>query len=287
MRNILFIAFWFGIALHVKAQTSSQAETPIQSLVNAELAFAKLVSDKNAHDAFLANIDDESVGIEKNSIIKLKTQWQERKPDGSLLTWQPVYADISSSGDFGFTTGPWQYRTLKTVDPSVFGEYVTVWRKHQDGQWKIISDFGIKHNQTENNRALAYSSIILKKPSKLEAKDFKTELMNLDKEYTKLTSSPQEKNYSKDLQVLREGKLPIINTDEIKKQFQTDAASKVVCNPLDAYVAPSGDLGFVIGAVSAEVKLANTTEKKNGKYLRIWKKEDGKTWKMVLDLISY
>jgi ketosteroid isomerase-like protein len=285
MKNILFFSFCLAIITPLPGQTQEQSVTSIQSLVNAELAFAKLALDKNAHDAFLANINDESVGIEKDGIIKLKTQWQERKVDGSLLTWQPAFADISSSGDFGYTTGPWQYRTIRTVEPSAFGEYVTVWRKQQDGQWKIVSDFGIKHNQTEMPGSPVYSSILLKKPSKLPARDFKTELMNLDKEYLKLTA--EEKTYSKDLRLLREGQPPITNVEEIKKQFQQDAANKVACNPLDAYVASSGDLGFVIGTVTAQVKLANTTESRKGKYLRIWKKEDGKTWKMVLDLVSY
>jgi ketosteroid isomerase-like protein len=193
-----------------------------------------------------------------------------------------------------FVGGFWIYYwsmaipNAKTVDPSAFGEYVTVWKKQQDGQWKIVSDFGIKHNQKENARTLTYSSVVLKKSSKPQAKDFKTELMNLDKEYAKLVSATgQEKNYSRDLQLLREGKPPITNAEEITKQFETDATNKVSREPLDAYVASSGDLGFVIGTVTAQVKLANATENKTGKYLRIWKMEDGKIWEMVLDLVSY
>ena len=71
MRNILFFAFCFGIALHLGAQTSTQPETPIQSLVSAELAFAKLASEKNAHDAFLANIESLRLDVKLDRLLVL------------------------------------------------------------------------------------------------------------------------------------------------------------------------------------------------------------------------
>jgi ketosteroid isomerase-like protein len=59
------------------------------------------------------------------------------------LTWVPTSAEVSESGDLGYTIGRWE-RTWRTKDGTrVFrGSYVTVWRKQRDGSWKVALDVG-------------------------------------------------------------------------------------------------------------------------------------------------
>jgi Domain of unknown function (DUF4440) len=54
------------------------------------------------------------------------------------LYWWPAYAGIASSGDLGFTTGPFSRDAART--PS--GQFFTVWRLQSDGTWKWIYDGG-------------------------------------------------------------------------------------------------------------------------------------------------
>jgi ketosteroid isomerase-like protein len=89
------------------------------------------------------------------------------------------------------------------------------------------------------------------------------------------------------MRLYRQGAMPITTVDAIEKQLQQDASDKIVYNFLEAHVATSGDLGFVTGPLSKQVLISGTTETKPGKYLRIWKKEEGETWKIVLDLIAF
>jgi len=63
---------------------------------------------------------------------------------GVVLRWEPDYADISASGDLGWTTG-----TYRSESPGPDGEvrtgqgrYVTIWRKQADGSWKVAMDLG-------------------------------------------------------------------------------------------------------------------------------------------------
>jgi hypothetical protein len=135
MKNVFLAVLCLCLTEYLSAQDASNHQ--LQSLINAERAFAKMASDKNVAEAFLANINDESINIESNGIVKMKTVWSARKPDASLLAWQPLFADISSSGDFGYTTGPWDYRAIQGTEPIAFGDYVTVWKKQSDGLWKI------------------------------------------------------------------------------------------------------------------------------------------------------
>jgi len=60
------------------------------------------------------------------------------------LTWTPVDAGISISGDLGWTSGTYEFRTKgKDGKPKVeHGKYTTIWKKQPDGNWKVVLDMG-------------------------------------------------------------------------------------------------------------------------------------------------
>lgn len=60
------------------------------------------------------------------------------------LTWTPVGADISSSGDLGYTYGTFEFRSVaKDGKPLVeSGKYTSIWKKQPDGSWKVVLDMG-------------------------------------------------------------------------------------------------------------------------------------------------
>ena len=65
------------------------------------------------------------------------------KSPGFSLTWQATRAEVSASGDLGYTAGTY---TLKTNTPSGIpvtenGKFQTTWKK-VDGVWKVIEDTG-------------------------------------------------------------------------------------------------------------------------------------------------
>jgi len=62
------------------------------------------------------------------------------------LTWAPVGADISASGDLGYTWGTYEFRSKGPdgVDRVEHGKYLTVWKKQPDGTWKVAVDMGNK-----------------------------------------------------------------------------------------------------------------------------------------------
>jgi ketosteroid isomerase-like protein len=285
MKKVLLTGICISLSVYLLAQDVTNIH--LQSLINAERAFAKMALVKNVPEAFLANVNDESINIEPNGITKMKKVWSERKPDASLLAWQPIFADISSSNDFGYTTGPWDYRPTRGEEPIGFGDYITIWKKQPEGDWKIIVDVGVQHPKPGNTQAFTTSSVSLKKS--FGNADFKSELTATEKDFINaLTNNANAypANQSKEMRLYRQGMEPIVNADAIQKQLKADDAEKVVYNPLETQVASSGDLGFVTGTVSKQVMQSGNLETKNGKYLRIWKKEDGKTWKIVLDLLA-
>lgn len=60
------------------------------------------------------------------------------------LRWQPVFAEVSSSGDLGYTHGTYVASGVDADGNPVqsYGKYVSIWRKQPDGTWKIVVDLG-------------------------------------------------------------------------------------------------------------------------------------------------
>lgn len=63
---------------------------------------------------------------------------------GTSLTWHPVYAMASGSGDLGFTIGDYIATGRGPSGAAVqrFGKYLTVWQRQHDGTWKFVIDAG-------------------------------------------------------------------------------------------------------------------------------------------------
>lgn len=60
------------------------------------------------------------------------------------LRWQPASATMMIPGSVGFTTGPFQNRS-RGEDGEIVettGSYVSVWKKQEDGSWKVVFDTG-------------------------------------------------------------------------------------------------------------------------------------------------
>jgi ketosteroid isomerase-like protein len=60
------------------------------------------------------------------------------------LTWTPVGADISASGDLGYTYGTYEFRAVgKDGKPVVeHGKYTSIWKKQKDRSWRVVLDMG-------------------------------------------------------------------------------------------------------------------------------------------------
>jgi ketosteroid isomerase-like protein len=67
------------------------------------------------------------------------------------LTWSPVGADISSSGDLGYTYGTYEFRsTGKDGKIAVSqGKYTSIWKKQKDGSWKVVLDMGNSNSEAK------------------------------------------------------------------------------------------------------------------------------------------
>src|SRR5580765_4688792 len=125
------------------AQNESERQMSRRALVAMERAFAKAAATKGTRDAFIEFLADDGI-IFQPGPVNGKKFWSERQPRSGVLSWEPVFADVSRAGDLGYTTGPWEFRPNGPDDkPVAFGQYFTIWKKQADSSWKFVLDRGV------------------------------------------------------------------------------------------------------------------------------------------------
>jgi len=60
------------------------------------------------------------------------------------LTWEPIRAEVSEGGDLGYTVGRYTSVRIGNLGQEVRrrGLYVSIWRRQEDGSWKVEMDLG-------------------------------------------------------------------------------------------------------------------------------------------------
>lgn len=257
---------------------------PVQAVVDAELAFAQTSKDKSTKEAFIDNLASDGIVFSNGEPTNGLEVWKKRPASSGMLFWWPVFADISLAEDFGYTTGPYQMSKDKTSDPFAFGYYATVWIKNDIGDWKVAADLGIffERPEEENHtlKTVRRSSSKTKKP----LPSSKDGLAFIEQSYTQWLNETGNsflpEYFSRECRIHRSGAWPytswkVIENIQEEKQFYFE--------PVDANVSASGDLGFTYGRVKIESKNGNIEK---ASYLRVWKREYGANWKIVLDVIG-
>jgi ketosteroid isomerase-like protein len=158
MKNITWLAtalFLFTLILNGCDETKKRKRMA-NELIELDREFSRLSIEKGAHESFLAYIDDSCVLLRPNRtpvVGRQKIKEMYCTPDTSFtLHWEPLNADISSSGDLGYTYGVYTVEmdspegTLVTKE----GTYVTIWKKDRNGNWKFVLDTGNQGLGTKN-----------------------------------------------------------------------------------------------------------------------------------------
>lgn len=181
MRNHLLATIVF-ISASVSAQQFKNEN--LNSLVEAEHSFSIMAKEENTRDAFISFLADSAITFGPQPRVG-KKYLEMQQPNEGWLYWYPVYTDIAASGDWGFNTGPWEFRQNKNDEKAVaFGQFVSVWKKQNNDKWKVMIDIGISHPDQDTTQDLKASLIQLNKSlRKTSAQD----ILSLEKDFiTKL-----------------------------------------------------------------------------------------------------
>jgi ketosteroid isomerase-like protein len=288
--TILVFMIIFAIGQIAFAQKMNNQAT-LDSLVEAERAFASASVAKGMREAFIMNLADDSTLFRPHAVAGRK--WMMEQPARSgLLTWKPIFADVSASGELGYTTGPWEFRRNGPDDKEVaHGNFVSLWKKQADGTWKVVVDTGISNppptSKPEGVQSPGTNSASLKS-GKIDVASEQAALLEIDRKFSQASeSSGALASYlaytTDDVRVFREEKFPFIGKQAMQAALSAQTGL-LKWNPAKSDVAKAGDLGYTYGI--AEFKAPNASETEYFNYLRIWRKQAQGTWKVVLDAFN-
>jgi ketosteroid isomerase-like protein len=254
----------------------TKAQKSIEGLIDAEKSFAAYSVAHGTKDAFLKFAD--SAGIVFIQEIEASANaidvWNKRENRPGKLDWQPEYAEIANSKDFGYTTGPYTF----TRNDSVLarGEYVTVWQINKDGEWKFLLDLGVSN--TPKILVINLNKISAEKISGNASTD---DMVKAEQEFIFSFKIDRKKAYEKYLSgksiLKRNGEYSVTNK-KLQKKTIADDPLDTKFKMIGSGIASSGDLGYIYGTITVGVKQFG--------YQRIWRKEkDG--WKIALEVLRY
>ena len=285
MISRLVVVCLLGVGISFSSNVIAQKlPGPVQEVVDAEIAFAQMSKDKSTREAFLENLAADAIVFSNGEPVNGIDLWKKRPATNGMLYWWPVFADVSIAEDFGYTTGPYEMSKDKSSDPFAFGYYATVWKKNGSGVWKVAADLGINFESPEEEQQSLKTVRGSSGKGKRPLPSSKEDLTYIEQSYTQWLNETGNsflpEYFSKDCRIHRSGNWPytsmkVIESIQEERQFYFE--------PVDADVSASGDLGYTYGRVKIESKDGNMEK---ASYLRVWKREAGLNWKIVLDVIG-
>ncbi len=143
--------FFFAIVIilfsctNKKQAATENIYTEKIALMDADRAFSTLSEVKGMRNAFMEYMDSNAVLLRPNHLPIIGARaieyLLEQNDSGYTLKWQPHNATVSRSADLGYTFGIWALQP-KGQDTVLYGTYVSIWKKQQNGVWKYVLDAG-------------------------------------------------------------------------------------------------------------------------------------------------
>lgn len=199
---------------------------------------------------------------------------------------------VSSSGDLGFTTGPFVFEDRSGAPrPPRHGMYFTIWKKQRDGEFRAVLDLGVLLDAPvapldtvsfTPMPGVGNASAVASK----ERNGGKQSLQAADRAFSDaarargLTDAARE-HVRDDGRLHRNGRMPIVGRDAIDR-YLGEIQGRFRGTITFADVSAAGDLGYTYG----RYELARDGGSDRGYYARLWTRDPGAPWKVLLEVTS-
>ena len=147
-RTILVVAFLVSAIVFPHPQVAASPKATAETLKRLEREFMKAAADKGSQ-GYMSYYADDAVELPNGAAViqgkaNIATGMSFLDDKNNQLIWTPVGADISSSGDLGYTYGNYEFHSKDKAGKAVveYGKYTSIWKKQADGSWKVVLDMG-------------------------------------------------------------------------------------------------------------------------------------------------
>jgi len=267
---------------------AQKVKVDVNTVVETEKAFDRLVERKGIKEAFLSVADPEGI-VFKPRMVKITDFYSSIEKQPGSLKWEPKFARISANGDLAFTAGPYIYQNDKSnEDDKVYGDYVSIWKLDQnDNKFKLLIDLGIQHPESEKQELVDFKQPDTAKQIAPSKDPFagRGVILATDKAFNETLGKSAVASYKEFLSP--EGRYyfpgfePMTGSDKIM-QFVANEGISITANTTNVGRSTSNDLAYSYG--TARIRKGDVVSDFN--YVRIWEIDANHRWNILLEVFS-
>jgi ketosteroid isomerase-like protein len=267
----------------VRAAEPSSADAA-RIMVESEKKFYRTAEEGGTRTAFLTFLADDAI-VFRPGPVNGKEVWEKRAETGLDLIWEPTFAAIARSADFGYTTGPAKWRANKTDEKFLgYGQFVSIWKKQKDGSWKVALDCGIE-NPEPTGTPEPLRVFIPAEGSQATPVDASHKAPPLPEAHQKFVNTAKTNSAdatlgvaAEEIRVYREGSFPAVGKTAAATLLSAKAG-KTSFEQLGGDMSHSADLAYSYGKYTVTRKEGAEA----GHFFQIWQTDAAGMWKLVVD----
>ncbi len=263
----------------------AQLPEKVGGLITADRNAAIIAKAQGPHAAFSSIIDKTSTFYVPSAVNALN--YLNNRPNiPDVLNWEPNFALVSKSLEFGVTSGSMEFQKVGAIKR--YGQYLTIWKRDKKGVWKVDLRAEVENYGKQTAKDLKFQepddSWYLKHRSQVRLKQREDIVQSTDQLFSAIAKRDTESAYREFMaeevrfyypwQNEIEGKNNVINF--IKKQ-----RIDIVTEPLKVGRAYSGEYAYSQGTATIHSK--DKAVKFN--YLRVWELKDDYQWRVILEMM--
>lgn len=263
----------------------AQLPEKVGSLITADRNAAMISKAQGPHAAFSSIIDKTSTFYVPSGVNAFN--YLNNRPNiADVMTWEPNFALVSKSLEFGVTSGQMEFQKVGAIKR--FGQYLTIWKRDKKGVWKVDLRAEVENYGKQAAKDLTYQepddSWYLKHRSQVRLKQREDIVQSTDQLFSTISKRDTEAAYREFMaddvrfyypwQNELEGKTNVVNF--IKKQ-----RIDIETEPIKVGRAYSGEYAYSQGTSTIHSK--EKAVKFN--YIRVWKLQDDFQWRVILEMM--
>jgi hypothetical protein len=281
--NKFFLA---GLALAVSINVSAQkSDGSVKSLVNAEKSFVQKIAKDGTNAAFSSFSAPDGIVFRPNP-INTKSFFAKAE-DTKGLTWEPNYARLSKSRDWGFTSGTY----ISGTDKKTYGHYLNFWRG-KDGDWQLVMGASTEANKpikSKDDKNLFVEPTGTYSPRFASARDLKSAadiILSTEKTLNTMLKTHGVQAFSgflnHDVRLLFPGTDALLGKNNVLA-FNNRVIDKINLKTTQADKALGGDFAYTYGLATIDYK-ADLRESFN--YVFIWERQTDANWNIIAQIFT-
>ena len=280
-------AIFLAVLLPLLLAATSQALPDAQVLVDSEHAFARDAAQLGVRDAFMRWLAPTAVVFSPGPVNGLRAN-ARRAATKARLSWEPEVAVMSSSGDLGWTTGPWTWRHDSTLTATeAWGDYLTLWRLQPGGDWRAVLDIGIGHDAPKGAApALVARVLPATRAAGRSPRSRRHSLWQSDADFAKTAAeagvpAALERFAAEDVRLLLPGSRRIEGRAATRDSMSA-RPNRPTLMSFAQFVSASGDLGYTYGSYVEK----GAAGPDSSYYVHIWQRGPARSWELAVELLQ-